>query len=628
MGKDNNTRKQNDGELSRDDRKLIKLQKQLAQLRDEFTAGTLTSEVYLRKKKVVEKEITDLHKKIRGTATKNREKQKQQKSAALKKNERENQLKNAAAQQKMESEKKGTSMNSTGKLIGSIAAIVIIIGATIWGLISLIGGVSTGYDAGMKAPNFSFQTVGGSKASLSDYRGKQVIVTFWDRAESCADEAPLLKEATESLSSQKTLALIVNGGADSVLTAGCIKKQGIAVPVLPDPRREITRLYGVNEIPKTVFINEKGIIAHVRFGSLDGGGDIEGVYAKSSTQPVKKNPVIANAAVTSLTHDSAVITWTSSIPGSSSVMVSDGKQMRILNDPAITRSHMAAYANLSAGTVYNIKITTKDVKGNEYSSEGYSLRTLPDTAPPVIQDVKTSYIEATGMTVIWATDEAATGQVEFGETEAMGGTTVLESMLTTSHSISINGLKPGTKYYLRVKSKDANGNESSFDMAPVTTKSAPAEGIKIGMPAPDFTLMGIDGNDVQLSRLKGSIVLLQFFNTDCRSCVAEMPLIRKVFNEWKDKGLLLFSITKETHIANLQTFANIYQLTFPILMDPGEKLVDEYRIPFTPYFIFIDRDGIVRDINEGRFAGEYALTEALNNMYYPDSAVPKTPAAP
>jgi peroxiredoxin len=153
-----------------------------------------------------------------------------------------------------------------------------------------------------------------------------------------------------------------------------------------------------------------------------------------------------------------------------------------------------------------------------------------------------------------------------------------------------------------------------LDLATITTKQALTGGIAVGMRAPDFILKGIDGKTVQLSTLKGHPVMLQFFHTECRACVTEMPMIKKVYNEWRDRGLLLYTITRESHIANLQTFANIHQLTFPMLMDPDEQVTDQYQIPFTPYFIFIDSDGIVREINEGRFSSETVLIEALNKI--------------
>ncbi len=378
-------------------------------------------------------------------------------------------------------------------------------------------------------------------------------------------------------------------------------------------------LYGVNSIPKTLFIDETGVISHVRFGSLAGKGDIEAAFKTAGT--ISKSDVISNVNMTSITQMNAIITWISSATGGSSVTLTDGKQTRALNEAALTTNHMVAFGSLTAGTVYNVTITARDAAGKEHSTEGYSFQTLRDTTPPAIQDAKATQVTADGITIIWATDEAATGQIEYGETAAYGSMSATDTMLTTSHSINITGLKSETLYYLRVRSKDALGNEAKMDLPAVTTKVANPIGAEVGKKAADFSLLGVDGKTVQLSALKGKIVMLQFFNTECNACIAEMPLIRKIYREWQPKGLQLFAITRETHIANLQTFANIYQLTFPILMDPGEKVVETYQVPFTPYSIFIDGDGVVRAINEGRFSSENNLTQLLNSLFNPGGNV-------
>ncbi len=591
---------------------IAALEKQLAELRGQFDAGKLSSEPYLKKKIALEKKIAQLKEKAA--------------AARLKQSEGDSPEKGSAVKQKTESAHKGKTMSSFNKRYLIIAAAVIVMGLAIWGIVSWISGSTTGFDIGMRAPSFSFQT-DTTKASLNDFKGKQVVLTFWDRQESCKEEASVLKEATVAVSFDKTAVLIVNGGSDAAITGDCIKNQGITLPVLPDPRRDITRLYGVNNIPKTFFIDEAGMIAHVRFGSLAGKGDIEAALKTTGTDTVKKSAVISNVNISSLTQANAIVTWTSNATGSGSVTITDGKQMRMLTEAAVTTNHMVAFGSLTAGTVYSVKITIRDTAGKEYSTEGYSFRTLRDITPPIIQDAKASQIAANSITVTWATDEAATGQVEFGETTVYGGTTTIDAMLTTSHSVSVSGLKSETVYYLRVKSKDAQGNEAKIDLPMVTTKSIYTSGAEVGKKAPDFSLLGIDGKTVQLSALKGKIVILQFFNTECRTCVTEMPLIRKMYREWQDKGLQIFAITKETHIANLQMFANIYQLTFPILMDPDEKVVEAYQVPFTPYFVFIDGDGVIRNINEGRFTNEDDLTQTLNSLFYTGSSAPKKPAA-
>ncbi|RLC68604.1 MAG: hypothetical protein DRI26_09970, partial [Chloroflexi bacterium] len=76
-------------------------------------------------------------------------------------------------------------------------------------------------------------------------------------------------------------------------------------------------------------------------------------------------------------------------------------------------------------------------------------------------------------TISWVTDEPATSQVEYGETEAYGLVTPLDETLTTTHSVTLTGLDPATTYHFRVKSKDAAGNLAASKDCTFTTRAKP-----------------------------------------------------------------------------------------------------------------------------------------------------------
>ncbi len=84
-----------------------------------------------------------------------------------------------------------------------------------------------------------------------------------------------------------------------------------------------------------------------------------------------------------------------------------------------------------------------------------------DTTLPSFQSVSPSSITETGATISWKTDEPTTGQVEYGETDKYGSKTAEDTKLSTSHSVTLTGLDPGTTYYFKVISKDASGNEAT-----------------------------------------------------------------------------------------------------------------------------------------------------------------------
>jgi hypothetical protein len=95
-----------------------------------------------------------------------------------------------------------------------------------------------------------------------------------------------------------------------------------------------------------------------------------------------------------------------------------------------------------------------------------------DITAPVITGVSTLAVGKTGAVIIWTTNEAATSQVVYGLTTLYGSATAQDTNFVTSHTVTLGGLIAGTSYNFKVKSKDANGNESvSQDYTLVTSKA-------------------------------------------------------------------------------------------------------------------------------------------------------------
>jgi peroxiredoxin/outer membrane lipoprotein-sorting protein len=121
-------------------------------------------------------------------------------------------------------------------------------------------------------------------------------------------------------------------------------------------------------------------------------------------------------------------------------------------------------------------------------------------------------------------------------------------------------------------------------------RQAPA--ILLGKPAPDFTLLDLDGREVRLSGLRGKAVLLDFWGAWCGYCREALPDIEMIHRGLKDKGLVVFGIdSKEPEIARDYLQKNGYTLTS--LVDRKEDAVRLYHLEGWPTTVLIDRNGKV-----------------------------------
>ena len=128
-------------------------------------------------------------------------------------------------------------------------------------------------------------------------------------------------------------------------------------------------------------------------------------------------------------------------------------------------------------------------------------------------------------------------------------------------------------------------------------------GPEIGKLAPDFTLKGLDGQEVSLSDLRGKPVLLNFWAIWCGPCRLEMPFLQEIYDKWAGQELVLLAINLQEDPNNVREFVEGAGFSFPVLLTPGNEIPLAYNIRGIPATFFIDTDGVIRDIKVGAFFG-------------------------
>ena len=122
------------------------------------------------------------------------------------------------------------------------------------------------------APAVNLQRLeGGGAASLSDYRGKVVVLNFWASwCAPCRDESPLLQRWHTRIRSRGGTVLGVNALDVRSDARAFVREYGLTYPMLRDGSTNSGEAFGVVGYPETFVIDRRGRIAAVRRGPVDG----------------------------------------------------------------------------------------------------------------------------------------------------------------------------------------------------------------------------------------------------------------------------------------------------------------------------------------------------------------------
>ncbi len=145
--------------------------------------------------------------------------------------------------------------------------------------------------------------------------------------------------------------------------------------------------------------------------------------------------------------------------------------------------------------------------------------------------------------------------------------------------------------------------------APTQYAIGPAtEGLRIGDRAPELHTSGtasgllsdLSGKPISLAALRGHPVWLSFWASWCPPCQAETPVVRDLYNSYKDRGLVVVAISvQETSAADVASYARQYDLPYTIGADLRGDVFREYRVYGLPTQFFLDPDGIIRSVVQG-----------------------------
>ena len=217
----------------------------------------------------------------------------------------------------------------------------------------------------------------------------------------------------------------------------------------------------------------------------------------TSNEPDTQLPIILSGpTVTSKTHDTAIIEYTTDEPadteaqfGTEAAPLSESETSGVMET-----EHKITLSNLTSGQLYEYYVASTDASGNGATESAMAVFTtdpeIDVTAPGFDVDPNISYQNDESATVSWTMDEESTGEVRFGTAADDLGFIRTLPETDTEHEITLTNLEAATQYFYDVASSDlSNNGPSESAVLSFTTDAAP------DLDAPVISNLQFEPND-------------------------------------------------------------------------------------------------------------------------------------
>ena len=158
-------------------------------------------------------------------------------------------------------------------------------------------------------------------------------------------------------------------------------------------------------------------------------------------------------------------------------------------------------------------------------------------------------------------------------------------------------LQPKSTYIVEMREQlKASEDQLAQQEALKKAQESANQKVAIGLEAPEIVQKNPQGVDLTLSSLKGKVVLIDFWASWCKPCRIENPTVVKAYNNYKDKGFTVMSVSLDkdrnawinaigqdnliwpNHVSDLQFWNNAAAKTYGVQSIPAAFLVDENGI--------------------------------------------------
>ena len=120
--------------------------------------------------------------------------------------------------------------------------------------------------------------------------------------------------------------------------------------------------------------------------------------------------------------------------------------------------------------------------------------------------------------------------------------------------------------------------------------------VKLGEPVADFALQNLSGETVKLSDLKDKAAMFFFWSAKCPFVVRYESRLQAMAKDYAEKGTAIYAIDSNVTetAAEIKKESEKRRLNYPILLDPDQKVADQFGAITTPHVFILDKEGRLR----------------------------------
>jgi len=180
-------------------------------------------------------------------------------------------------------------------------------------------------------------------------------------------------------------------------------------------------------------------------------------------------------------------------------------------------------------------------------------------------------------------------------------------------------LRQGLGVLILVMAGASLADVSSAWVAALTGPAESAQGQAVGKPAPELNGAGawINSPPLTLEALRGKVVLVDFWTSDCVNCLRSVPVIERLHQRYGARGLVAIGVhtpefAHERPLDGVQAAVKRLGLHYPVVQDNGYRVWQAFGNRYWPAAWLIDKEGRIVYRHEGE-GGEAELAAAIES---------------